>query len=113
MKILGRELTTEEIIGFVECQKEAKGMDKCQSECMIFATAVELAEIAKKQIPQKPELYTDTRLKYTENIEVYTLVCPTCGAYLCDVSDFDTDLPKYCSDCGQAIAEVTLEGMKP
>lgn len=96
MKLLGRELTTAELIGFVECQKEANVMDKCQCECMIFEAAGELAEIAKKQVTKAPHLWADG---YSDGKLVYDMYdCPNCGrSYEID------DKYDYCPNCGQAI----------
>ena len=53
-----------------------------------------LLEAREKQIPKKPDVYSDG---YADGYEVWEEHCPNC-AY-----DFDGDNPSYCPRCGQKI----------
>lgn len=63
--------------------------------------AVTLAiEALKKQIAEKPDVYSDG---YADGYEVWEEHCPNC------YYDFDGDNPSYCPRCGQKLSFEGLE----
>lgn len=68
---------------------------------MSYAAAFDMAiEALKKQIAEKPDVYSDG---YADGYEVWEEHCPNC------YYDFDGDNPSYCPRCGQKLSFEGLE----
>lgn len=72
-----------------------------------IGTVKECREAMEKQIPNNPEIYTDTRSGMdlhdrpcSRQVNVY--LCPSCGSCIGYVGE---SISSYCLDCGQAIQQ--------
>lgn len=94
----------------IETLKDMKSYFNDRSHRQYSMPAINLAiEALEKQIPKKPNIYTDVRNelypdgadKGTEDIDTY--VCPACDMYIVECECLEEYMPAYCDDCGQKL----------
>lgn len=76
---------------FKELESRIRLIDEEYPDMVEYKETIKLATKAlKKQIPQKI-LFEDVGYNFHYNANLYSCICPSCGAHIIDFSDNDVD----------------------